>query len=71
MGLIFNEDDDDGKVETRGRPTKGMNRMTVSRNIRMDAEMYWLLVDKCRRLGVTVADGIREGIKLFISDRRY
>ena len=71
MGLIFNEDDDGGKIETRGRPTKGMNRMTVSRNIRMDAEMYWLLVDKCRRLGVTVADGIREGIKLFISDKRY
>lgn len=60
------KNDYEEKVEMRGRPTKGFLKMDVDRKVRIDSETNYLLMEKCRRLGVTVADGIREGIKLFI-----
>ena len=71
MGPINNDNNDDLKEETRGRPTKGFSRMDVERKIRLDSEMDYLLQQKCQRLRCTIADGIREGIKLFILDDRY
>ena len=63
MGLKNN---DEWKKETRGRPLSGYLKMDVDRKVRIDKETNRLLVEKCRMLGCTVADGIREGIKLFI-----
>ena len=68
MGLV---NIDGEKQDLRGRPTKGLSKMTVERNIRMDPTMYRMLEEKCRRIGCSVADGIREGIKLFLKDKRY
>lgn len=68
MGLV---NDKGEKEDLRGRPTKGFAKMTIERNIRLDPEMYALLSAKCRKIGCTIADGIREGIKLFIMDNRY
>lgn len=62
MGLKNTEE----KFETRGRPIRGYLKMDVDRKVRIDRETNRMLVEKCRRIGCTVADGIREGIKLFI-----
>ncbi|MCR4876148.1 MAG: hypothetical protein K5922_03145 [Clostridiales bacterium] len=59
----------EGETKPMGRPTKGLLPMTLERKIRMDPEMDALLQEKCRRLGCTIADGIREGVKLFIRQR--
>lgn len=56
----------DEKFETRGRPISGYLKMDVDRKVRIDRETNRMLVEKCRQIGCTVADGIREGIKLFI-----
>ena len=48
MGPINNDNNDDLKEETRGRPTKGFSRMDVERKIRLDSEMDYLLQQKCR-----------------------
>lgn len=65
------KNNDEDREETRGRPTKGYYRMEIDRKVRLDREMDRMLVAKCKRLGVAVADGIREGIKLFLMDKRY
>ena len=59
------------RLDRRGRPLKGYLKMTVERKARIDVETDILLREKCRRIGCSIADGIREGIKLFIQDRRY
>ena len=57
------------RKETRGRPPKGIEPMTSQRKVRLDPETDYLLVQKCRRLGCTVAEGIREAIIRFVRDR--
>ena len=67
MGPEINET----REETRGRPTKGYFKLTKERKIRLDPYVDQMLIEKCRRLGCSVADGIRAGIMLFLNDRRY
>ena len=51
-----------------GRPVYGAEPKTVERKFRiepyLDEQLTWI----CRRLGITRAEGIRQGIKLLIRE---
>ena len=51
-----------------GRPVYGVEAKTVERKIRiepyLDDQLTWI----CRKLGITRAAGIRQGIRLFIRE---
>ena len=51
----------------RGRPPKDGHTMEIERKVRLTSEIDHTLRDICRRKGYTIADGIREGIRLFLN----
>lgn len=53
-----------------GRPIEGMQAKTVDRKVRLEPYIDEELTAVCRALGITRADGIREGILLFIKKFR-
>ena len=52
----------------RGRPPKDGHTMEIERKVRLTAEVDHALRDICKRRGYTIADGIRESIRLFLSN---
>ena len=54
--------------EMRGRPVYGAQAKTVDRKVRIEPYIDEELTYICRVIGITRAEGIRQGILLFIRE---
>ena len=67
MGPIINKEDDLPKRPV-GRPKEGAEIRSVERKIRLEPYLDEHLGIVCRYLGITKAEGIRQGIRLFVKE---
>ena len=51
-----------------GRPQEGAEKRSIERKIRLEPYLDEHLEIACRYLGITRAEGIRQGIRLFIKE---
>ena len=51
-----------------GRPKEGVEARSVERKIRLEPYLDEQLTIACRKLGITRAEGIRQGVRLFLNE---
>lgn len=51
-----------------GRPREGAETRSIERKIRLEPYLDEQLTIVCRKLGITRAEGIRHGIRLFLKE---
>lgn len=54
--------------ETRGRPPNGLSTMDKERKIRLSSELDVNLRVACRLEGISVAEGMRIAIRMYIAE---
>lgn len=59
-----------GPINNKGRPVYGVQPKTVERKIRLEPYLDEQLTIICRSVGISRAEGIRQGIMMFINYQR-